>query len=72
MDKFDYIVNNQKDKLIDENRLAECFLNAFDKIGLLNTMEEKEKFVHENIKLYGIDRTKRSFEIEYSDEDYEY
>lgn len=72
LDQFDYIVHNQKDELIDENRLAEGFLSAFDKIGLLNTVEEKENFVHENIKSYGVDKTKRSFEIEHSDDEYEY
>ena len=42
MEHFDYIVNQEKDELIDENRLAESFLNMFDQFDLLYTEEEKE------------------------------
>lgn len=69
LDQFDYIVNNQKDELIDENRLAENFLSAFDKIGLLNTEEERENFVRENVKTYSIDKSKKKHTV---DEEYEF
>ena len=38
---FDYIVSQQQDDLIDENRLAESFLKMFDKFDLLYTKEEQ-------------------------------
>lgn len=42
IEHFDYIVNQEKDELIDENRLAESFLNMFEQFDLLYTEEEKE------------------------------
>ncbi len=42
VEHFDYIVSQQKDELIDENRLAESFLEMFDKFGLLYTASEKK------------------------------
>ena len=41
MEHFDYIVSQQQDDLIDENRLAESFLKMFDKFDLLYTKEEQ-------------------------------
>ncbi len=41
VEQFDYIMKEQHDELIDENKLAESFLLMFDKLGLL--FEEKEK-----------------------------
>ena len=41
VEQFDYVMKEQHDELIDENKLAESFLLMFDKLGLL--FEEKEK-----------------------------
>lgn len=42
IEHFDYIVSQQSDELIDENKLAESFLEMFDRFDLLYTEEEKE------------------------------
>lgn len=42
IEHFDYIVSQQSDELIDENKLAESFLEMFDRFDLLYTDEEKE------------------------------
>lgn len=42
IEHFDYIVSQERDELIDENRLAESFLAMFDQFDLLYTQEEKE------------------------------
>lgn len=39
LEQFDYIVQTQKDDLIDENELAENFLTAYDTLGLSNPNE---------------------------------
>lgn len=36
IEQFDYIVNNQKDELINVDTLETMFLESFDKLGLLN------------------------------------
>lgn len=41
IEHFDYIVSQQNDPLIDENVLAESFLSAWDKLGLLQQDERK-------------------------------
>jgi predicted nucleotidyltransferase component of viral defense system len=49
VEQFDYIMREQKDDLIDENKLAEDFLLMFDKLGLLYDEEEKKiasKLIH--------------------------
>lgn len=42
IEHFDYIVSNQADELIDSNALAENFLNALDKVGLILEKDERE------------------------------
>lgn len=42
VEQFDYIVQEQHDTLIDEDKLAEDFLNMYEKLGLLYDNEEKE------------------------------
>lgn len=42
LEHFDYIIREQKDELIDNNKLAEDFLNMFDSLGLLADREERE------------------------------
>lgn len=42
IEQFDYILREQKDELIDENKLASDFLLMFDKLGLLYDEAEKE------------------------------
>lgn len=41
LEQFDYIVSNQSDELIDNDKLAEDFLKAYEKVGLI--MEDSEK-----------------------------
>lgn len=41
IEHFDYIVSQQNDPLIDENALAESFLSAWDKLGLLKQENRK-------------------------------
>lgn len=40
IEQFDYILKEQHDELIDENELAEAFLNACDKIGLIHESDD--------------------------------
>lgn len=42
IEHFDYIIYQDKDELIDSNELADGFLRAYDKLGLLYTKEEKK------------------------------
>jgi len=39
---FDYVTKTQSDKLIDAGKLADSFLDAYDKLGLLLEKEELE------------------------------
>lgn len=41
VEQFDYIFREQSDELIDKDKLAEDFLEMYDKLGLLYTDEEK-------------------------------
>ncbi len=41
-ENFDYLVETQKDDLIDQDKLAESYLRLFDKLELLYTSKEKE------------------------------
>ena len=41
-DNFDYITKTQPDPLIDQNKLAELYLNMYDKLGLLYTADEQK------------------------------
>lgn len=52
---FDYITHNQGDELIDKNFLAEQFLLAYDRVGLLSTEEEKEEIEEEYLSDKGFD-----------------
>lgn len=38
----DYLIETQQDTLIDGNKLADSFLNTFDRLGLLYTEQEKK------------------------------
>lgn len=40
--QFDYVVNNQPDELIDNDKLADDFLKMYDRLGLLLDENEKE------------------------------
>lgn len=51
IEQFDYILKEQKDELIDENKLASDFLLMFDKLGLL--YDEKEKEIVSSIEQSG-------------------
>lgn len=42
LEQFDYLINQQKDELIDNNKLADDFLKMYDKLGLLVSDEEKK------------------------------
>ena len=42
IEQFDYLIQNQKDELINEDKLAENFLSMFDKLGLLSSSKERE------------------------------
>lgn len=42
IEQFDYLVKNQKDELIDSNKLAEKFLIMFDKLELLSSSKEEK------------------------------
>ena len=44
LDYFDLLVETQSDPLIDNDKLLEDFLTAWDKIGLNFDREEKEKY----------------------------
>ena len=48
IEQFDYILSQQKDELIDEKKLAESFLQMFDKLNLL--YDDGEKKIIEDIK----------------------
>lgn len=41
LEQFDYVIQTQKDPLIDNNKLAEQFLNLYDKLGILYDEAEK-------------------------------
>lgn len=41
-ENFDYIVQTQSDPLINKDKLADSYLNMYDKLGLLYTGEEQE------------------------------
>jgi predicted nucleotidyltransferase component of viral defense system len=47
VEQFDYIMREQKDELVDENKMVEDFLLMFDKLGLL--YDETEKQVAKNL-----------------------
>lgn len=53
LDNFDYIVQTQKDSLIDSNELADNFLKLYDKVGLL--YDDKDKKI---VKEYVSDKGK--------------
>lgn len=40
IEQFDYVINNQNDELIDNQKLADDFLTMFENLGLLATDEE--------------------------------
>jgi predicted nucleotidyltransferase component of viral defense system len=42
IEQFDYLIQNQKDELINEDKLVENFLSMFDKLGLLSSSKERE------------------------------
>ena len=42
LEQFDFIVKDQPDELIDVDVLADNFLSAFDKLGILSEEEEQE------------------------------
>lgn len=44
--QFDYVVRNQPDELIDNDKLAEDFLKMYDRLGLL--LDENERELLEN------------------------
>lgn len=41
-DNFDYILQTQSDPLINKDKLADLYLNMYDKLGLLYTEKEQE------------------------------
>ncbi len=41
IEQFDYIIKEQHDELIDENKLANDFLSMYDKLGLLYDKKEE-------------------------------
>jgi predicted nucleotidyltransferase component of viral defense system len=40
IEHFDYIVRDQSDELIDSDKLADSFLNMYDKLGLLRGLDD--------------------------------
>ena len=46
LEQFDYLIREQSDTLIDNEEMAESFLSAYDKVGLLISKEEKDMFTH--------------------------
>lgn len=42
LEQFDYIIQNNEDPLIDKDKLAEKFLNLYDKVGLLYDKTEND------------------------------
>ena len=44
LEQYDILINEQSDPLIDNDKLLEDFLNAWDKIGLNFDKDEKEKY----------------------------
>lgn len=42
LEQFDYIIQTQRDELIDPDALETMFLESFDKLGLLNPLEDRE------------------------------
>jgi predicted nucleotidyltransferase component of viral defense system len=42
IERFDYIVREQQDELIDVSKLSESFLRMFDRLGLLYDNDEKD------------------------------
>ena len=57
VEQFDYIIKDQSDELIDNNKLADDFLKMYDKLGLLYTDEEKE-IISRNGQEPGLDSRK--------------
>lgn len=42
LEQFDYLINQQSDELIDNNKLADDFLKMYDRLGLLIGDDEKK------------------------------
>ena len=43
IEQFDHLARNDEDNLIDRNKLAESFLSAYDRLGILFEGNEKEE-----------------------------
>ncbi len=50
IEQFDYIVNTQKDELIDNDKLAQDFLEMYDKLDLLNTKKTMDTDARKPLK----------------------
>lgn len=50
LEQFDYIINQQKDELIDNEKLTMDFLTMFEKLNLMYTEKEKESLQKEEPK----------------------
>ena len=53
IEQFDYLLQNQPDKLINAAKLAEDFLEMYDRLGLLYDKEEKESLLTTAFEDYG-------------------
>lgn len=59
LEQLDYVISTQHDDLIDNDKLANDFLDVYDKLGLIN--EDKENVV----SLEGLDESDYSQTLEY-------
>lgn len=48
LEQFEFVVKDQKDELINNEKLANDFIKVFDKLGLLSDIEAKDKFEQNN------------------------
>jgi len=56
IEQFDYLINNQADELIDPDKLAEQFLNAYEKLGIALEKDEIESMQqYDNITIDDIE-----------------
>ena len=50
IEQFDYLIHNQADELIDSDKLAENFLEMYDRLGLLADDKEIFKIRNNRVK----------------------
>lgn len=48
LEQFDYLMQTQKDELIDNDKLAEDILNTFDKLGIIDEKQSDMLLINDN------------------------